>query len=99
MFFEIMKLNHGAFFKSCKQFKIDPPTMKAIIAEDPTLQHVLALAKLERCEQVEDSLFTRAIDPKGAPVLNIFWLKNNHPRYREQRITTATQINVDFGGR
>lgn len=49
-------------------------------------------AKMEKCDEMEQTLYQRGFEKSDTAL--IFWLKYNHPNYKEQP-TTAIQVNFN----
>jgi len=79
----------GNVSMSCQASLISRQTYYDWLEKDETFRKAIYDAKMSMCDDMEQVLIARAVE-KDTTAL-IFWLKYNHPQYKEQPIA---QVNV-----
>lgn len=69
--------NKCQYVRTCREMKIATDTVDDWRKIHPELQKAMSEAQALLAEKVEESMVDQALDPKGAPVMKIFYLKNN----------------------
>lgn len=77
---------------TCAAVEIDRGTYYNWIDKDETFRKAIYDAKMDMCDDMEQVLIARAVE-KDTTAL-IYWLKYNHPQYKEVGNTTNIQVNV-----
>jgi len=96
-FLEAYVKNNGAYTTTCKELKIMRSTVDGWRKENPDFEADLQEVNRLISEKVESTLLDSALDPKGAPVSKIFYLKNNwREKYGERREPDNKTINLWF---
>lgn len=76
----------------CEVTGIARPTYYMWLEKDEEFRKAMFDLKWERCDEAEQALYHRGLEKSDAAL--IFWLKYNHPTYREGP-NTLTQINAE----
>jgi len=87
--FKTFRKNRGKKLKTCYELHLDPTTWTDWETKYPAFQQAIETIKEEErnkiTERVEDNLMNSALDEKKPnTVAQIFYLKNNDPRYSEK---------------
>ena len=83
----------------CAAVGIGRATYYKWIENDEKFRDAMYEMKMEKCDEMEQVLYKRGRDKSDVAL--IYWLKNNHPDYKEQGNTTNIQVNVQpiLGGK
>jgi hypothetical protein len=76
-FLELYYKNNAAYYTTCEEMGIRRSTIDTWRKENPEFEKDIQEVNRLIAEKVEKTMVDSALDPKGAPVLKIFYLKNN----------------------
>lgn len=96
-FLEIYKTPEagGNISTVCHTVGINRQTYYNWLEEDEQFRNLMYEAKMEKCDEMEQQLYQRGYE-KDTTAL-IFWLKNNHPVYKEKQLNQFNQqVNYVF---
>jgi hypothetical protein len=82
----------GNVTTSCDAVGINRTTYYNWLEKDEDFRKQIYDAKMAMCDDMEQVLIARAVE-KDTTAL-IYWLKYNHPQYKEVGNTTNIQVNV-----
>ncbi len=82
----------GNISMTCEAVMINRQTYYNWLEKDERFRKAIYDAKMTMCDDMEQVLIARAVE-KDTTAL-IYWLKYNHPNYKEVGNTTNVQINV-----
>ena len=94
-FLKIYRENNCLVTKTCRKLGIHPNTVGRWAENDAEFAENKKLAEMEACENIEEHLIGNATGKKGQgiPVAQIYFLKNNHPKYAEQKTPIAEKMS------
>ena len=95
LFLDAYKEQNCLLVKTCKAIGLHPDTIKNWENAHPEFAEQKAILDMEQAEDVEQHLIGNATGEKhqGVPVAQIFYLKNNHPKYAEQKAPKIENVN------
>lgn len=76
----------------CSAVGIARQTYYEWLEKDEEFRKLMYDAKMEKCDEMEQQLYQRGFE-KDTTAL-IYWLKNNHPNYKENVQPTYQQNNI-----
>jgi len=82
----------GHISMTCQAIGIGRQTYYDWIDKDEKFRKAIYDAKMDMCDDMEQVLIARAVE-KDTTAL-IYWLKYNHPNYKEVQNVTNIQVNV-----
>ena len=82
----------GNISKACSVALISRDTYYRWLEEDEDFRKAIYDAKMTMCDEMEQVLISRAIEKSDTAL--IYWLKYNHPQYKEQ---PNTLVQVNYG--
>lgn len=65
----------------CSIIGISRQTYHNWLEKDDAFREMMYWAKMEQCDQMEQTLYQRGYEKSDTAL--IYWLKNNHPNYKE----------------
>jgi hypothetical protein len=77
----------------CSAVGISRQTYYDWLENDETFGKKMYEAKMEKCDEMEQQLYQRGYEKSDTAL--IYWLKNNHPNYKENPIAAAEFKNGD----
>ncbi len=82
----------GNISMSCQAATISRQTYYDWLEKDENFRKAIYDAKMTMCDDMEQVLIARAVE-KDTTAL-IYWLKYNHPNYKEAGVVNNIQVNV-----
>ena len=82
----------GNISMSCAAVDINRQTYYNWIDKDENFRKAIYDCKMDMCDDMEQVLIARAVDKSDTAL--IYWLKYNHPQYKEVQNITNVQVNV-----
>jgi hypothetical protein len=76
----------------CSAVPINRATYYLWIEKDEKFRDAMYEAKMDKCDEAEQELYRRGLE-KDTTAL-IYWLKNNHPNYKEKPMQVNQLFNV-----
>lgn len=82
----------GNISVSCDAVGIVRQTYYLWLEKDENFKQLMYEAKMKMCDEMEQVLIARAVEKSDTAL--IYWLKYNHPQYKEAGNVTNIQVNV-----
>lgn len=82
----------GNVSMACSAVGISRKTYYDWLEKDKIFRNIIKDLKMQMCDDMEQVLISRAVDKSDTAL--IYWLKYNHPQYKEAGNITNVQVNV-----
>lgn len=76
----------------CAAVGIHRSTYYDWLDNDDAFAKAMYEAKMEKCDEMEQQLYQRGFEKSDTAL--IYWLKNNHPNYKEKPMQVNQQFNM-----